>query len=203
MVTVSQQAITYQLYEYLLIIKPADHAQKAIEAFKRYLVNSHRYHNAIVSKGHITLMRFLQYESYEQRIIQRLQQIADTIRPFDVELQGFGSFGHTLYIDVKSADPIRQLVAMQRQALRPLLNGSKALTPYFVTKPHVTIARKLTPPQNDAIWPIWKRTHYHDKFRAKNMILLRRMAGTLRYSTVKKFNFLGLPRFGTQGSLFA
>ncbi|MGK6351805.1 2'-5' RNA ligase family protein [Parapedobacter sp. DT-150] len=203
MSTLFQHAFAYHLYEYLLIIEPADHTQKAIQAFKRYFQKSHRYHNAIVSKGHITLMRFFQYESFEKRIIQRLQQLADCIQPFDIELQDFGSFGHTIYVDIKSTDPIRRLVAMHRQELRPLLNRSKDLAPYFVTKPHVTIARKLTPAQNDAIWPIWKRTRYHDTFRAKSMVLLRRTAGTLGYSTVRKFDFLGLSPFGTQGNLFA
>ena len=191
------------LYEYLLIVEPADIAQKQIQAFKRYFLRSHRYSNAVISKSHITLMRFVQYESYEKRIIQKFQQLAASVEPFDVELQDFGSFGHTLFIDVKSIHPILNVVSTRRQELRPLLNGVKGATPYFVTKPHVTIARNLTPSQTDTIWPIWKRTKYRGTFRAKNMVLLKRLVGTQSYSVVRKFNFLGiLPPF-TQGKLFA
>ncbi|GGC32444.1 hypothetical protein GCM10011386_25750 [Parapedobacter defluvii] len=197
-----QPSFGFHLYEYLLIIEPIAEAQKQIRAFKQYFIRSHRYPNAIVSKGHITLMRFVQYETYEKNIIRQLHQLAAATRPFDVELQGFGSFGHTLFVHVASTDPILELVSLRRTELRPLLN-TRGFAPYFVSKPHVTIARNLTPSQHEAIWPIWNRTNYHGNFQAKNMILLKRKVGTHPYSVAHKFNFLGiLPRF-TQGKLFA
>ncbi|SKB27838.1 2'-5' RNA ligase [Parapedobacter luteus] len=194
----------YRLCEYLLIIEPTDQAKKQIQAFKQYFIKCHRYQNAIVSKGHITLARFLQYEHREQRIVQKLQQLADCTQPFQVELQNFGSFGHTLFIDIKSADPILQVVAMHRHELRPLINGPKHVAPYFATKPHITIARNLTPSQNEAIWPIWERTRYNETFSAKNMVLLKRIAGIRSpYTIVRKFDFLGLLPAVVQGKLFA
>lgn len=190
------------LYEYLLIIEPVAAVQKQIRAFKEYFIKSHRYPNAIVSKGHITLMRFVQYGTYETYIVRKLQQLAAAIRPFDVELQGFGSFGHTLFVDVKSAGNILELMSLHRNELRRLLN-SKGFAPYFVSKPHVTIARNLTPSQHETIWPVWNRTKYHGSFQAKNMILLKRKRGTSPYSVVHKFNFLGIPPRFSQGNLFA
>jgi len=191
------------LYEYLLIIEPNKLVQKQLQAFKQYFISNHRYPNAIVSKSHITLMRFIQYDSYEKHIIRALQQIADMANPFDVELHGFGSFGHTLFVDVASAAPILQLIATHRRALHPLVSGVKGHTARFVTKPHITIARKLTPPQHEAIWPIWNRTDYSGGFRARNMTLLRRRVGTHMYITVKKFDFLGISPPFIQGKLFA
>lgn len=191
------------LYEYLLIVEPIDIVQKQIQAFKRYFSKSHRYPNAIISKGHLTLLRFMQYESYEERIVQKFQQLAASVSPFDIKLQDFGNFGHTLFIDVKSIHPILNVISARRQELRPLLNRVKGTAPHFVTKPHITIARNLTPSQTNTIWPIWKRTKYSGSFRAKNMTLLRRLAGTHSYEVVRKFNFLGmLPPF-VQGKLFA
>lgn len=192
-----------QLYEYLLIIEPNGLVQKQLRAFKQYFINNHRYSNAVVSQSHMTLMRFIQYDSYEKHLIREFQRIAAMANPFDVELRGFGSFGHTLFVDVKSATPILQLLAKHRRALSPLVNGVKGSTARFVTKPHISIARKLTPPQNAIIWPIWNRTEYSGEFRARHMTLLRRRVGTYTYSTVQKFEFLGvLPAF-TQGKLFA
>ncbi len=192
----------FSLYEYLLIIEPNEQIQKQLRAFKQYFLKSYRYPNAIVSKGHITLMRFIQYDTYEPQIIKKLDQLASATLPFDIKLEGFGSFGHTLFVDVKSIEPIRKLVASRRSELRSLLN-TKGYSTYFVTKPHVTIARNLTPSQNDAIWPTWNRTKYTGTFQAKNMILLKRKIGGHPYSVVRKFSFLGLlPRF-TQGKLFA
>ncbi|MEC3878559.1 2'-5' RNA ligase family protein [Parapedobacter sp. 10938] len=191
------------LFEYLLIIEPSNLVQKQLRAFKQYFIKSYRYPNAIVSKSHMTLMRFIQYDSYENHMVREFQRIADMAMPFDVELHGFGSFGHTLFVDVKSEVPILQLIATHRRTLRPLVSGVKGHAARFVTKPHITIARKLTPPQNAMVWPIWNRTAYHGEFRARNMTLLRRRVGTHTYSTVHKFEFLGLSPAFTQGKLFA
>lgn len=191
------------LYEYLLIIEPNGLVQKQLQAFKQYFISNHRYPNAIVSKGHITLMRFIQYDSYEKHIIRALRQVAANANPFDVELRGFGSFGHTLFVDIASADPILQLVSTHRRMLRPLVGGVKGHTARFVTKPHITIARKLTPTQHEVIWPIWNRINYSGAFRARNMTLLRRRVGTLTYATVHKFDFLGISPAFMQGKLFA
>lgn len=198
-----QSSFGFYLFEYLLILEPIGPIKKQLAAFKQYFLKSHRYPNAIISKSHITLMRFIQYDSYEKQIIQELQRLAAAVAPFNVELQGFGSFGHTLFADVKSSGPILDLVMKRRRELRPLLTGRKAHAPYFVSKPHITIARNLTPSQNDAIWPIWNKTNYAGSFQAKHMTLLKRPVGTLRYTVVRKFNFLGiLPQF-IQGKLFA
>ncbi len=201
--TIYFQHYGLHLYEYLLIIEPTDLVQKQLRAFKQYFINSHRYPNVIVSKSHMTLMRFIQYDSYEKRLVSAFQRIAAKTNPFDVELRGFGSFGHTLFVDVKSETPIIQLVATHRHTLRALTSGVKGHAARFVTKPHITIARKLTPEQNATIWPIWNRTTYRGTFCARNMTLLRRRVGTHTYSTVQKFEFLGvLPAF-KQGKLFA
>ncbi|MGV3762647.1 2'-5' RNA ligase family protein [Parapedobacter sp.] len=192
-----------QLYEYLLIIEPSGLVQKQLQAFKRYFTNQYRYPNAIVSKSHMTLMRFIQYDSYEKHMIREFQRIADMAKPFDVELHGFGSFGHTLFVDVKSAVPILQLISTQRRTLRPLVSGVKGHVARFITKPHITIARKLTPPQNAVIWPAWNRTDYRGEFRARDMTLLRRRIGTHPYTLVQKFEFLGISPAFMQGKLFA
>lgn len=197
-----KQNFGFQLCEYLLIIEPADQAKKQLRAFKQYFLKSYRYPNAIISKSHITLMRFIQYDSYEKRIIEELQRLGASVAPFDIELQGFGSFGHTLFVDIASAASILDLVGKRRQALRPMLSNNKLHPPYFVTKPHVTIARNLTPLQNETIWATWRKTNYHSTFRAKYMILLKRQMGTNTYSIVRKFNFLGVLPQVIQGKLF-
>src|SRR5690606_1175315 len=121
-----QNTFGFYLYEYLLIIEPTGTVQKQLQAFKQYFIKSYRYSNTVVSKSHLTLMRFIQYDSYEKSIIDELQRLSASVTPFDVELQGFGSFGHTLFVNVKSADPILELTTKRRQALRPFLRNGKA-----------------------------------------------------------------------------
>ena len=104
--TINLSRYGLHLHEYLLIIEPSNPVQQQLRAFKQYFISTHRYANAIVTKSHITLMRFIQYDSYEKLIIRELQRVATMAAPFDVELGGFGSFGHTLFVDIKSAAPI-------------------------------------------------------------------------------------------------
>lgn len=195
--------LTPQLNEYLLIIAPDEPVQRQLQAFKRDFLSKHPYANAIVSKSHISLMRFLQYDSYEKQIVRELQLLAASVMPFDVELRDFGSFGHTIFVDVKSVNPILDLVSKRRSALSHLFSKYKGFSPRFVTKPHITIARNLTPMQGNYVWPIWNRTKYQGSFSAKDMVLLKRKAGASGYTVANKFQFLGLPPAYRQGELFA
>ena len=201
-------ALMYQAYgihlcDYLLIIEPAEPVRSQLKAFKAYFLKTHRYPNAIVTKGHLTLARFFLSASYEKQIIRKLERLAITVIPFEVELQGFGSFGHSLYLDVKSSAPIHNLLSSQRRQLRPILNSSTLAPPYFSSKPHLTIARGLTPAQHDVIWPIWNRTKYTGKFAATHMTLLKRPLGGVSYTVVRRFHFQAIPPAYVQGSLFA
>lgn len=190
------------LNEYLLIIEPEPGVRQQIQSLKRLFKQRHRFENAIITKAHLTLMRCLQYESYEQLIIRKLKAISATVAPFGIELQGFGNFGHALYIDVKNRSPILDIVSNRKAELKPYVYSKSGGTPFFVTKPHITIARRLTPTQCDMAWAIWSRIPYNGGFRAKEMLLLKRRVGTNAYRSVQRFTFGGpVPRL-TQGKLF-
>jgi len=189
------------LNEYLLIIEPENQIRQQIHSLKRLFKQRHRFENAIVSKAHLTLMRCLQYESYERLLARKLQAIAATVKPFGVELQGFGNFGHTLYIDVKTVVPILDIVSNRKTELRPFVYNSKN-TPFFVRRPHITIARSLTPAQCSSAWTIWNRMSYQAYFQAKHMVLLKRRVGTHTYHQVEKFTFGGHTPYPVQGRLF-
>jgi len=188
------------LNEYLLIIEPENPIRQQIQSLKRYFKARHRFDNAIVSKAHLTLMRFLQYESYEGLIIRRLRTMASSIEPFIIELQNFGTFGHAIYIDVKTVQPVLDVVYNRRSELRPFVYSDKS-TPVFIRKPHITVARRLTPPQCSSVWALWHRMSYHASFRASHMVLLSRRAGTRTYRQVAKFTFGG-HHLGGQNTYF-
>ena len=82
--TINLSRYGLHLHEYLLIIEPSNPVQQQLRAFKQYFISTHRYANAIVTKSHITLMRFIQYDSYEKLIIRELQRVATMTAPFDV-----------------------------------------------------------------------------------------------------------------------
>lgn len=190
------------LNEYLLIIEPETEIKQQIQQLKQLFTQRYRFNNAIVSKTHLTLMRCLQYESYEGLITQKLQNIAASTTPFSIHLQGFGNFGHTLYVNVKTAVPIVEIVANRRKELRPFVYNQLKTSPFFVTKPHITIARRLTPAQCSMVWAGWSRIPFEGHFRARNMLLLKRRVGTHRYRKVEKFTFSGRVPRTIQGRLF-
>ncbi|WP_257666149.1 2'-5' RNA ligase family protein [Parapedobacter tibetensis] len=190
------------LNEYLLIIEPEASVKQQIQRFKRYFIQSYRFSNAIVTRTHLTLMRCLQYESYESRFVQKLRNISATVSPFDIELQGFGNFGHTLYIDVKTIHPILDVVSNRKEEIKPFVNRNMKQAPFFVKKPHITIARQLTPTQCNMVWALWSRAKYEGRFHAKKMLLLKRRVGTRTYRKVEKFTFRGQIPYPIQGRLF-
>lgn len=190
------------LNEYLLIIEPEPRIKQQIKSLKQLFKQRHRFENAIVSKAHLTLMRCLQYESYEQLIVQKLRAISTSVAPFGIELQGFGNFGHALYIDVKTHAPILNIVSNRKAELRPYVYSGTKNTPFFVNKPHITIARRLTPTQCQMAWSIWNRASYYGCFQAREMLLLKRRAGTRAYQKVERFSFSGHVPMPTQGVLF-
>ena len=190
------------LNEYLLIIEPETSVRQQIQSLKQAFKDRYRFKNAVISKAHITLMRCLQYESYEQLIVRKLRAMSTCVTPFGVELKGFGNFGHTLYIDVKTHTPILNIVTNRRAELRPFLHNGAKGTPFFTTRPHITIARGLTPTQCQMAWTNWSRMPFCSFFRATEMVLLKRQAGRIGYRRVARFNFTGRVSLPTQGILF-
>jgi len=190
------------LNEYLLVIEPENEIRQQIQQLKQLFMQRYRLSNAIVSKPHLTLMRCLQYESYEGLMVQKLRNIAAAVTPFGIQLQGFGNFGHAVYVDVKTDIPILEIVTNRKAELRPFVYNQLKTSPFFVTKPHITIARRLTPAQCTMVWAGWSRIPFEGQFFARNMLLLKRRAGTRRYRKVEKFTFGGQAPHVIQGRLF-
>jgi 2'-5' RNA ligase len=139
----------------------------------------------------------------EERIVQRLRAIAMGYCPFKVELKDFGSFpSHTIFINVISKLPIRQLVAEVRDVQR-LMKLNKDHRPHFIDEPHLTIARKLQPWQYEKGWLEYSRKSFTGRFIADSMLLLKRREGGKAWQIAERFAFQNLPVTTRQGELFA
>ncbi len=57
--------------------------------------------------------------------------------------------------------------------------------PYFITEPHLTIARKLLPWQYEKGWLEYQHRNFHGRFIADHALLLKRKAGE-KYKTCRK-----------------
>jgi len=189
--------------DYLLVLEPHEALRATIMALKQSFAERYEYPSAVHSKPHITLLRFMQFNMLESRIVQRLDTLIKENPSFVVELENFGSFPtHTIYIEVKTKTQITELVRSLRPVQR-LLKFDAEHKPHFITEPHLTVARKLLPWQYEKGWLEFSNSHFSGRFMAQHVLLLRKEAGTKKYELVKRFELLNVKRVEPkQASLF-
>lgn len=202
-----QPAITtlpgYKVNEYLVVVSPHEELWNKIQKVKEEFAEAYQSANARWSKPHLVLVSFTQYAMMEERIINRLHQVAMAQYPFKVELKNFGSFpSHTIYINVTSKVPIQTLVKEIRQDGQRLMKLNDDNKPHFMMEPHLTIARKLKPWQYEKGWLEYSNKHFTGRFIANKMLLLKRPVGELKYQVAGRFDFQNLPVTIKQGELF-
>lgn len=188
--------------EYLLVLQPHKTLWNEITEIKKKFETDFKFDNIKVGLPHITLAMFKQYPATERRIVNALRNNAKTLSPFKVELKDFGSFPtHTIYINIVSKIPIMHAVKTLRQNAQTFMKIDKDNKPFFITEPHLTIARKLQPWQYEKSWLEYQQADFHGRFIADHALLLKRKAGAF-YKEVEKFRFEGIKEEVTQTVLF-
>lgn len=192
----------YQYNEYLLVLSPHEELWNKIKKIKEEFAEKYKSTHARWGQPHITLANFIQYEMREERLVNRLKNIAMGYYPSKIELKDFGSFpSHTIYINIDTQLQVKNLI----QELRPaqqLMTLNKDNKPYFPDTPHLTIARKLVPWQYEKAWLEYSHRHFTGRFIADSMLLIKRRVGDLKYQVVQRFEFMNLPVSTKQGELF-
>jgi len=178
----------YTECEFLLVLQPHEELWNTIVAEKNYFKQQYQCETTF-GKPHITLVKFQQYEMMQPRIVQHLHGIALGLPPIKVELKNYGSFpSHTIYINIVSKVPVTETVKAIRSAQK-LMKIDKERKPHFITEPHLSIARKLQPWQYEKGWQEYEHKHFHGRFIADYMLLLKRRAGEKAYRIVERFEF--------------
>lgn len=196
--------LSYQVYEYLLVLHPHEALQQAIMLEKENFALTYEADHARWGKPHITLVNFLQYEMVQPRLQQRLQAVAMQQQPIKIELKDYGSFpAHTIYINITSRVPVQTLVKNIRSNTQRLMKLNDDNKPHFIMEPHMTIARKLKPWQYEKGWLAYSHKTFSGRFIAAGMLLLRRPLHTNRYEKVQEFMFQNQVVLQEQGNLFA
>jgi len=193
----------YRVYEYLLVLSPHEELRNRIKQVKQEFYDTYKASTAIGGRPQVGLVRFMQYEMMEERIINRLKVVAMGYPPFKVELKDFGSFpSHTIYINVVSKIPVQGLIKEVRREAQRLMKLNDDNKPHFIMEPHLTVARKLQPWQYEKGWLEYSNKHFTGRFIADSMLLLKRPAGEMKYQVVNRFEFQNMPVTTKQGELF-
>jgi len=196
------QGTGYRQNEYLLILNPHEELRNRIMNVKKDFYETYKTPNAKWGKPYVTLAKFMQLEMMEERIINRLKIVAMGYHPIKVELKDFGSFpSHTIYINVTTKEPIKNLVKEIKPWQR-LLKLDDDHKPHFIDEPHLTIARQLKPWQYEKGWLEYSNKNFTGRFIADSMLLLKRKVGDMAYQIAGRFEFQNLPVSTKQGELF-
>lgn len=198
-----EQGRPEDIWGYLLLISPDNKTSFSIMKIKKLFKEKYGCASAERSYPHLTLIKFQQYQDAEHQIIRHFERFSRSVVPFDIVLNGFGSFpAHTIYVNIATFQPVADLVKNMRHTLGPHLRTKTLARPVFVTNPHVTIGRKMDRKQYEQAWEEWKSKGFNSSFAAEKMLLLRKQPGAQRYEVVQQFRFAGTACQGTQGTLF-
>ena len=178
------------LWEYMLLANPNEEVHQKVMAEKKYFED--RYETEIATKTlpHITIANFLAKDIMEDTICRWLQGICSQEYSFTVALNNFSGFPtNAIFIRVQNPQPFK-LLSNRLKVLDDLLKANECPPLQLVTKPHLTIARRLPEEvYNEAIKEYAQRT-FHEVFTVDKLVLLKRDS---RYKKWEHVNYFYLP----------
>jgi len=167
---------TTKQHLYLVAIIPPEPVYSEIKEFQQYAADKYRSKEALRRPSHITLIPPFQVsEMYEEQIIHFLTNFSSKQIPFELAIDGFGSF--TVGVIYAAFVENERLKKMQKELILSFnkkfkVDGGKDSGRKF--NPHITIAFKDLSP---IVFPNAKKEFddklYRRKWMLKDMCLLR------------------------------
>lgn len=163
-----------QYYEYLLVAHPDDAVYEQVMEEKRWFTQQYRQAVAEKTKPHITVANFLAREEMESTIMRWMHRIIQNRQSFTVTLDRYSGFKpHTIYLRVQDHQPFQQL-AKELQVVDQYVRGNGCPEMKLITRPHVTIARRLPAEVYQQAEQVYAQKDFHASFEVKELVLLRR-----------------------------
>lgn len=191
----------YKVYEYLLILNPHEELRHKIEKSRKELQDDYHIQQPHTGRPNITLVRFTATKKMEEKIINRLHQIAMAEKPFVVELKDFGSYPmHAIFIRIANQPRVLQLIKNLKQAR--MLMKTAGEDPHFLLDPQIALAGRIPKEKYLEALKEYLKKNFTGRFLADAFILLRRGRNGKRYEIIRRFEFEYLPVTAAQGNLF-
>jgi 2'-5' RNA ligase len=162
------------LFEYLLVGHPDTNVYNKIMEEKQQFYKDYQEKTAIKTKPHITVANFLASEAMEPTIIKWMQRICGAQQSFTVTFNNYSGFPpHTIYLRVQDPLPFQQL-AKQLKTVDDFIRASACPPARLITKPHLSIARKLPEQVYNKAMVHYAQKTFHESFMLDELLLLRR-----------------------------
>lgn len=181
---------------YFIALVPHHELREQIKAFKKEIEAHYQAKHALKLPAHITLkMPFNISKDEEPLLIRSLQELADQITVFDVELFGFDYFkSGVIFVKCVDHDPIIEVHNKLKKVLSEKLGDTKKEDPSRFY-PHMTIAtRDLSPEFFGKALAEFKNREFHASFEAESLFLFKHNGKT--WDVHRKFFFLPTIEFG-------
>jgi 2'-5' RNA ligase len=162
------------LFEYLLVGHPDANVYNKIMEEKQQFYEDYNEKISIKTKPHLTIANFLASEAMEPTIIKWMQRICGAQQSFTVTLNNYSGFPpHTIYLRVQDPLPFQQLVK-QLKTVDDFIRASACPPAKLITKPHLSIARKLPEQVYNKAMVDYAQKTFHESFMLDELLLLRR-----------------------------
>lgn len=150
----------------------------------------------------IAIVTFRQPVSLEEKILEKIKMICESLPYFKLNLRGFNSYPtHNIHFQVESKKSVHELVKEFRR-LQEILKFKKELKPHFLDNPNITLASRLLPWQYEKAWLEFQHRHFYASFIADQVKCLRKRQDENTFEVAGHFRFLNLPLATIPGTLF-
>lgn len=155
---------------YFIAIYPPQHIIEEIKIFKQDFALQYHNSKALKNDAHITLCPpFSRALELESDIIDALNRIDTQRPPFEIKLNGFGSFPNPKNpVIFVQPEHNTHLIDLQHKVVQQFKFGKRSFNP------HITVGyRDLTYENYQKAWEVYQRKEYKTKFIVDKILVLR------------------------------
>lgn len=173
--------------EYLLVVHPGVELHNKIAGEQEYFSLHYQERVPVKTKPHIELARFKAREEMEPTLIRWMHRIISNQSCFKLTLSNYSGFPpNTVYLRIPEPEAFQQL-ARGLHSLNDYVKSYDCPTIKLNSKPHLSIAQKLTETNYLKAMMDFSQRSFHEVFEVKELILLRRRHAFDSYQPINKF----------------